>query len=197
VKPQKGTKGTERLSNMIKKIALIAVVLLFHYSALAQSPPPKPSPTPPQPVNEDEVVGIDLNLVQVDAVVTDKNGRQVTNLNASDFSIIENGKSYVVDYCTYVSLADSVTKTDPRAGPPSVAELGRTFVFLVDNPRIEVAFSNSNVGGVSSGSFSLFRRAVRGASGSRRSSKRVAAITCSHTRVSLRHMRGHTRLRSG
>jgi hypothetical protein len=121
---------------MIKKIALIAVVLLLHYSALAQSQPPKPSPTPPQPVNEDDVVRIDLNLVQVDAVVTDKNGRQVTNLNASDFSIIENGKSYLVDYCTYVSLADSVTKTDPRAGPPSVAELGRTFVFLVDNPRI-------------------------------------------------------------
>jgi hypothetical protein len=158
---------------MIKKIALIAVVLLLHYSALAQSPPPKPSPTPPQPVNEDEVVGTDLNLVQVDAVVTDKNGRQVTNLNASDFSIIENGKSYVVDYCTYVSLADSVTKTDPRAGPPSVAELGRTFVFLVDNPRIEVAFSNSK---------SVEFRAV--------------ALACSGVQFAARRVRGDRRKES-
>jgi VWFA-related protein len=145
---------------MLKRVVLILILILLLYPALAQSQQPKPSPTPSP---EDDVVRIDLNLVQVDAVVTDKNGRQVTNLSASDFSIIENGKSYVVDYCTYVPLADSETKGNLRAGPPSVAELGRTFVFLVDNPRIEVAYSNANVGGISSGSYSLFRRAVRGA----------------------------------
>jgi VWFA-related protein len=147
---------------MLKRIVLILILILLQYSVFAQSQQPKPSPTP---TPEDDVVRIDLNLVQVDAVVTDKNGRQVTNLNASDFSITENGKSYAVDYCTYVPLADSDSnrKTALPAGPPSAAELGRTFVFLVDNPRIEFAFSNSNARGVSSGSFSLLRRAIRGA----------------------------------
>jgi len=145
---------------MLKRIVLILILMLLQFSASAQQPKPSPTPTP-----EDDVVRIDLNLVQVDAVVTDKNGRQVTNLNASDFSITENGKSYAVDYCTYVPLADSDSnrKTALPAGPPSATELGRTFVFLVDNPRIEFAFSNSNVRGVSSGSFSLLRRAIRGA----------------------------------
>ncbi|HSE18894.1 MAG TPA: VWA domain-containing protein [Pyrinomonadaceae bacterium] len=149
---------------MLKRAVPILFLMLLQCSALAQSQQPKPSPTP-QPATEDDVVRIDLNVVQVDAVVTDKNGRQVTNLSASDFSIIENGKARVVDYCTYVPLADSDgnRKIDLPAGPPSATELGRTFVFLVDNPRIELAFSNSSANGVSSGSVSLMRRAVRGA----------------------------------
>src|SRR5262249_25673428 len=118
----------------------------------------------PQPADEGDVVRIDLNLVQVDAVVTDKNGRQVTNLTADDFSIVENGKPHVVDYCTYVPLVGTdINNGDLSRHPPSESELGRTFVFLVDNPRIELAFSNASVSGVASGSFTLLRRAMRGA----------------------------------
>lgn len=150
---------------LIKIFTLIFIALLASVSARSQQPKPSPTPIPQpsKPANEDDVVRIDLNLVQLDAVVTDKNGRQVTNLSASDFSIIENGKSHVPDYCTYVPVADSASKSAGATGPPSATELGRTFVFLVDNPRIDFAWSNANARGISSGSVTSLRRAIRGA----------------------------------
>ncbi|HET6977920.1 MAG TPA: VWA domain-containing protein [Pyrinomonadaceae bacterium] len=157
---------------MTRIITLLVIALLLSVAVFAQqtkpSKQPKPSPAatpPPRPADEDDVVRIDLNLVQVDAVVTDKRGRQVSDLSAQDFSIIENGKSHTVDYCVYVPLADreSTIKPTPTTQPPSAAELGRTFVFIVDNPRIEVAWSNANAYGISSGGLTLLRRAIRGA----------------------------------
>ena len=150
------------VSDGMKIVAVVIVALLLSSSAHSQQP--KPSPTPP-PAKDDDVVRIDLNLVQVDAVVTDKNGRQVTNLSAEDFSITENGKSHAIDYCIYVSVTerDSNVKGTQTTRPPSAAELGRTFVFLVDNPRIDFDFSNANARGISSGSITLLQRAIRGA----------------------------------
>jgi len=157
---------------MTRIITLLVILLLLPVAAHAQqikpSKLPKPSTAatpPPRPADEGDVVRIDLNLVQVDAVVTDKRGRQVGDLSAQDFSIVENGKSHAVDYCVYVPLAgrEGTTRTTPTTQPPSAAELGRTFVFIVDNPRIEVAWSNANAYGISSGSLTLLRRAIRGA----------------------------------
>lgn len=52
-----------------------------------------PKATPPdtqQP--EQDVVRITTNLVQIDAIVTDKSGNQVTNLTANDFELLQDGK---------------------------------------------------------------------------------------------------------
>jgi VWFA-related protein len=154
---------------MTRIITLLVILLLLPAAVHAQqtkpSKQPKASPAATPPPDDDDVVRIDLNLVQVDAVVTDKRGRQVSDLSAQDFSVVENGKSHAVDYCVYVPLADreSTIKPAPTTQPPSAAELGRTFVFIVDNPRIEVAWSNANAYGISSGSLTLLRRAIRGA----------------------------------
>lgn len=141
----------------MKIVAVIVLALLLSASAHSQQPKTSSS--------DDDVVRIDLNLIQVDAVVTDKNGRQVTNLTASDFSIIENGKSHLVDYCTYVPLSDNDNsgKGHFPSRPPSKAELQRTFVFLVDNPRIEFVTSYANVSSSPSASFYFLNRAIRGA----------------------------------
>ena len=142
---------------MTKIVALISVALLLTASAQAQQRPTTPS--------EDDVVRIDVNLIQVDAVVSDKQGRQVTNLKAQDFSILENGKIHAAEYCVYVPLVTTETTrpTDFPNRPPSAAELGRTFVFLVDNPRIELISSYTNVLGGQSASSYLLQRAMRGA----------------------------------
>jgi hypothetical protein len=42
--------------------------------------------------NQEPVLRITTNLVQVDAVVTDPGGRQVSNLRANDFEILEDGR---------------------------------------------------------------------------------------------------------
>ncbi|HEX8337611.1 MAG TPA: VWA domain-containing protein, partial [Pyrinomonadaceae bacterium] len=90
----------------------------------------RPAPEPAQADDdEDEVVRITTNLVQVDAVVTDRDGRQVTNLSAEDFQILENGKPRPATNFSYVRIAQPATAPAPApererrreragAGPP-------------------------------------------------------------------------------
>ena len=66
-------------------------------------PAPSPVPTPPDKSlpdqkNEDDtdVVRITTNLMQVDATVTDRDGKQVTDLKAADFEIMENGRPQAI-----------------------------------------------------------------------------------------------------
>jgi Ca-activated chloride channel family protein len=56
---------------------------------------PKPSPQKTsrgEEVDEDDVVRIETQLVSVPAVVTDRTGRPLTGLSASDFQIFEDGR---------------------------------------------------------------------------------------------------------
>jgi hypothetical protein len=47
----------------------------------------------PTPVNnEDDVVKITTKLVQIDAVVTDKDGNQIKDLSIDDFELLQDGK---------------------------------------------------------------------------------------------------------
>jgi len=69
--------------------ALIAIVLLLCASpSRAQNPKPESSPQ-----SEDERIVVNTNLVQVDAVVTDKNGKPVSNLQPADFELVESGRA--------------------------------------------------------------------------------------------------------
>jgi VWFA-related protein len=52
--------------------------------------------------DEDDVVRITSNLVQIDAVVTDKKGRQVTDLKAEEFEILADGKPQKITNFSYV-----------------------------------------------------------------------------------------------
>lgn len=58
--------------------------------ALAQTPAPQSGP--PEGAVPNTVIRIDVNLVQVDAVVTDSRGRRVTDLPASAFEVLQDGK---------------------------------------------------------------------------------------------------------
>ena len=49
---------------------------------------------------------ITVNLVQVDALVTDSRGRQVTNLGAGDFEVLEDGHLPEITACSYVKIAE-------------------------------------------------------------------------------------------
>ncbi|MEK6282631.1 MAG: hypothetical protein AABN95_19905 [Acidobacteriota bacterium] len=59
----------------------------------APSASPRSSPTPESPdLDYDDVVRITTNLIQLDVVVTDKDGNQVTDLSEKDFEVLENGR---------------------------------------------------------------------------------------------------------
>ena len=72
-------------------------------AALAQNPGPQNPP--------DTVIRINVNLVQLDAVVHDDKGRPVTDLKKEDFEILQDGKSQVITNFSFVNTA-------PEPGAP-------------------------------------------------------------------------------
>lgn len=105
------------------KRTLLTLSLLFSLTlpCLSQQPTPQKQATPapvetqtPERASEDEVVRITTNLVQVDAVITEKTGKQVTDLRPDELEILEDGKPQKIDNFSYVSL-DSAARTGAAA----------------------------------------------------------------------------------
>jgi VWFA-related protein len=110
---------------MDAKKLLLSLALCFQLasSGLAQQPslpPPakvpeqKPVPPPQDPADLD-VVKITTNLVQIDAVVTDREGIHVTNLRPDEVEMLENGKPQKISDFSYIKLA----RTAPAASKPN------------------------------------------------------------------------------
>src|SRR2546425_5461204 len=109
----------------MKTLSLLVITWLLQFSLLtlaqqpnaSQQPAASPSPQPstatqqPPPVSNEDVVRITTNLVQVDAVVTDKNGKPVTDLKPEEIQIFEDGRPQKITHFSFV-IADS------RVGPP-------------------------------------------------------------------------------
>src|SRR4051812_30181658 len=112
----------------MKKSSSLALALIFSLfiTATGQNQKPAPTATPPptQPqtqqqeqVDEDEVVRITTNLVQVDAVVTDKSGKLVTDLKPEEFEIYEDERRQKVTNFSFVATEGEAPPT-PGAGKP-------------------------------------------------------------------------------
>ena len=97
------------------------------------APPPQPQATPrqtpsppssqqpaPDDGSEDDVVRITTNLVQVDAVVVDKKGKQVTDLTADEFEIFEDKRERKITNFSYV-----LNETAPPPAETNVAGAAR------------------------------------------------------------------------
>jgi VWFA-related protein len=94
---------------------------------------------------KDNVVRISVTLVQVDAVVTDRQGKQVTDLQPSDFEISEDGRPQHITNFSYISTqpdspAPPKTESGSRGplpiGPPTRLrpdQVRRTVALVVDD----------------------------------------------------------------
>src|SRR5947208_4317791 len=100
------------MKNQILLALIISQALLV--SVLAQQAPQ--SRTPAQ--RPDDVVKITTNLVQIDAAVTDKKGRPVTDLHAEDFEVYEDGRLQKITNFSFVSSA-SLAPSSEGASKPS------------------------------------------------------------------------------
>ncbi|MEP6946978.1 MAG: VWA domain-containing protein, partial [Acidobacteriota bacterium] len=134
----------------MKKQYLLTTIFLLLISAAAFSQVPTPAPTP------DDVVKITTKLVQIDALVTDKAGKQVTDLKASDFRLLQDGKPQVITSVVYISTdagsagqsAGPAVKSAKDAVPlptsiqrPSPATPGRLITFIVDDGNCSASAS--------------------------------------------------------
>ena len=105
-------------------LALVLIFSLFiTVAAQTQTPAPPPAQDKTgqqsQP-DEDEVVRITTNLVQVDAVVTDKKGKLVTDLRPEEMEIYEDGRSQKITNFSFVSTESGVAQ--PVSPPASAAK---------------------------------------------------------------------------
>ena len=136
----------------MRRIPLILLfVLLLSLAAPAQETDnSKPQPTPPQiepqqssRSTDDDVVRITTNLVQLDAVVTDKNGNLVKDLRADEVQIFEDGRQQKITNFSLVNVesptpATAVAPKDKSAPPLPATRLHpedvrRTIALVVDD----------------------------------------------------------------
>ncbi len=129
---------------MKKLIASVLSVVLTSGICLSQNPQPKP----PQEIGPDDVIRITTNLVQTDAVVTDKNDQIIKDLKLEDFELYDNGKKQDIKFLEFVGsdntkrvegdapkLANG-TKLDLPSNGVSGADLKRVVAFVVDDLTI-------------------------------------------------------------
>src|SRR5437868_991662 len=134
----------------MNRIVLATLILIVpgapNGSAQRPSPTPPPAPVLQTQKPEDvDVVRITTNLVQVDAVVTDKNGKPVTDLKPEEVEIFEDGHKQKITHFTF-NLTESVptervaksAATDKTAPPIPTSRLRpedikRTIAIVVDD----------------------------------------------------------------
>ena len=84
---------------MLRKATLILLILALAQVVFPQQQPQKP--------DDDQPIRITTDLVQMDVVVTDKNGRIVKDLTKADFELFENNKKLPVSFFEFVERAQN------------------------------------------------------------------------------------------
>lgn len=121
---------------MIKRAITLLMLLSLAGIAYAQEKA--------QPKVEDKPIRISTELIQLDVVVTDKNGKVVTGLTKDDFELFEGGKKQAISFFEFVeSTIRSKGPADKSGVQPSpeneeltAADVKRIFAFVVDDLTI-------------------------------------------------------------
>src|SRR5258707_15760293 len=98
----------------------------------------------------DVVIRINVNLVQVDAIVTDSKDKPVTDLKAEDFIVLQDGKAQTISNFGFINTRESTGRVAdvgkpaappknalPSPPPPPMAlkpeQIRRTIALVVDD----------------------------------------------------------------
>lgn len=135
-------------------VALLCIVVSAACApAFSQNKPPEARQRDAQKAGQErpgsekeDVVRISVTLVQVDAVVTDRQGKPVTDLKPSDFEIYEDGRKQHITNFSFVATQPETlptpAKPEPRSkapgppGPPTRLrpnQVRRTIALVVDD----------------------------------------------------------------
>ncbi|MCU1384835.1 MAG: VWFA-related Acidobacterial domain protein, partial [Acidobacteria bacterium] len=124
---------------MHARFRLMGLIVLLTGAALAagQAPAPPAQPAAPQP----PTFKVRVDYVEVDAVVTDRQGRIVRDLKKEDFQVLEDGKSQAI---TNFGMVDIPVEKENRplfAASPIEPDVrtnekpfdGRVYVMVIDD----------------------------------------------------------------
>jgi VWFA-related protein len=93
------------------------------------------------------VIRMSVDLVQIDAVVTDQQGRHITDLTAADFEVLQDGRPQAISTFTYVAAGrvaapETTTGSTASSSPASIVgpaqplarnQVRRTMAIVVDD----------------------------------------------------------------
>lgn len=126
-----------------RALILFFIVYFGGLTSISAQNTATPRATPPNTQEaEQDVVRITTDLVQIDAVVTDKDGNQVMNLTADDFELLQDGKPRKISSFSYVNTAAPNQKPKTQTGKTSIPSppirvrpenAGRIITFIVDD----------------------------------------------------------------
>lgn len=134
---------------------VLTISLLAPTAAQQQQQPPKPQ-EPPKP-QQDDVVRTATNLVQIDVVVTDKAGKQVTDLRPEDFEVSEDGKKRLLTHFSYIAAGGTPSTQTEEA--KTIAETVKPIRLKPEQVRRTVALVIDDLG-LSFESFGYARQAL-------------------------------------
>ncbi len=144
---------------MTQRLTVAILVAALGAAAAAQQPAPQPAApqTPPSQTAIDQppvTFRVEVNYVEVDAFITDANGKVVTDLTAADFDVLEDGKPQKVSSFSLVNIPIERAERPLFAGKPIEPDVqtnehleGRIYLIVLDDihtdftrtPRVKAA----------------------------------------------------------
>lgn len=124
--------NSKKLFQVWNIFSILFFVMMGFANLLAQTP----TPTPP-PVEDDEVISVETNLVSVPVSVLDKNGIFIQNLKQTDFKVFENGVEQEIEYFKSVDEPFTVVLMIDRSDSvaPVINDLKKAAIAFVDQLR--------------------------------------------------------------
>ena len=123
----------------IPLLLLAALALLTAPTAMAKTPKTAPA-APPTPGATEHggqfYESVDVNVVNVDVFVTQKDGKPVNGLTKDDFEVIEDGRPMTISNFYSVEQEEPVMRAAPRLPPPPGAPDEETTTAVPDDQRL-------------------------------------------------------------
>lgn len=133
-----------RRNSAIYHLAIITFTFVFLVQSIVCAAP-QAAQEKPQEEKEETAIQIGTDLIQIDVVVTDKNGRAVENLTQDDFELLEEGKPQQIAFFSVIKgRLPEVQKgvinaevTAPKAQQPAQEEpTSQVYVLFIDDLHI-------------------------------------------------------------
>src|SRR3954468_19399189 len=127
---------------MNARLKLLGLLVLLTGAALTAGQAPAPAAQQPAPAAQQApTFKVRVDYVEVDAVVTDRQGRIVRDLKKEDFQVLEDGKSQAITNFSHVDIPvdrDNRPLFSPSPIEPDVRTNarpfdGRVYVMVVDD----------------------------------------------------------------
>jgi len=123
----------------MRRLGAIAISILLSAGTVASQV--KPHNDKPEALDSEQPIRISTDLVQLDVVITDKNGRVVKGLTKDDFELFEKGKKQPISFFEFVNAYRESRTTDSATGAAQQVaarglaerEVSRVFAFVVDD----------------------------------------------------------------